>query len=280
MNSRKILAAATLIGVAMAGKTALAATIDATYSGSANFGGGAVGYETGWVAPNPNSSTNPVGVGIGGDTFTSANHSYGFSETGQFITWCVDIYHWMTGGTVTYNVDTGGDLAAQLSSLRPGSDSGETRVGQLLVLADEVYSSVLTETSSAAFQLAVWAITYGTPDSSGHYQINTTDPGFHVDSGTANSAWGVLANQWLAELGSVGNTGFYTLTYLDDGAQEITQDVVAFTQATANSNSSPIPEPATLALLSFGLAGYGFNRRKKTGVAVDGKLSNSWLGSL
>ena len=104
--------------------------------------------------------------------------------------------------------------------------------------------------------MAVWAITFGTADvSSGHYSINTTDPGFKVNSGTAGSAPGLLANTWLANLDTASNTGNYKLTYLNDGPPGgATQDMVVFT---------PVTEPATLALLGVGLAGFGFSRRKR-----------------
>ncbi len=253
MKMKSILSAVAVIGLAAASQSAAAATIAVNYAGSANFGSGGVGYYNGSVAPNPASSTALVGVGIGGDSFTSANHTYDFSVTGQFNTWCVDIYHWLAGGAVTYNVASGADLAASLDTLRPGIPNGSTRVNQLILLANDVYSTVNTKLESAAFQLAVWAVTYGNADGTGHYSINTTNSGFKVDSGTAGSAYGVLANSWLANLGTAADTGSYKLAYLNDGTANNTQDMVVFTT---------VPEPSAFWLVAFSLLGLGLARKR------------------
>jgi hypothetical protein len=194
----------------------------------------------------------------------------GLSSSGSFNTWCVDIYHWEIGGTVTYNVDTTGSvLASALNTLRPSNGTaadptGATRVQELVELADEQYKGVATGLTSAAFQLAVWEITYGTANASGVFQINTTSPSFLVDAGTlsgadngqtATTSDGYLANQWLAELGAAPNTANYQLVYLY-GGNPTTQSMVVFTQ---------VPEPATLALFVIGLFGIAYSRRRNIG---------------
>ena len=238
-------------GFAATAPAALAATIAVNYAGSANFGSGAVGFYNGSISPNPNSSTSLVAVGIGGINFTTSNPSHDFSATGRFNSWCVDIYHWLNPGTVNYTIGNGSDLAGALSVLRPNST---LRVAQLGYLANEVYGSVDTKIESSAFQLAVWAIAYGTADSNGRYQINTSNAGFRVDSATMNASYGVLANSWLTSLGTAADTGNYKLTYLNDGTANNTQDQIVFTA---------VPEPATFALFAAGLFGLGWGRKKR-----------------
>ncbi|MCK9606125.1 MAG: hypothetical protein M0R33_06690 [Methylomonas sp.] len=256
INNIKGLLLIGFLGVVAPLSAVKAGSIVVNYSGSAILNDQQVGYESGQISPNP-SSSSLRSVGIGGDSLTTSDTSYLFSSTGVFNAWCVDIYHWMSAGTSTYNVETGNDLAGVLTGLRPGTPDGAARVDDLIGLANAVYSSLATRVDSAAFQLAVWAITYGTVDANGLYQINATDPGFHVDTNTAVSQYVILANEWLANLDTTAYSGNYALTYLSDaGAARGTQNLVVFTPVifSATSQSATVPEPGSLTLVLFGFA--------------------------
>lgn len=260
MKQRHFLPLVALLGVAST--SSMAATIDVTYAGSADFGDGSVGYLTGYIAPNPNSDTILVNVGIGGDSFTTGNTGYNFSLIGQFNAWCVDIYNWMKNGTATYNVAKASDLATVLTDLRRGT-SGQMRVDNMIKLANQVYSFIDTQIESAAFQLAIWEIAYGTPDTVGNFLIDTADSNFKVSLKTSKLSFVSLANDWLSHLATAENTGNYTLTYLNDGTRNKTQDVIVFTAPPLAPSFITVPEPGSFALVGLGLVGLAFSRRKE-----------------
>ena len=256
-----LLAAAT--AALLATQSASAAPIIATYLGGAYLGNGSqVGYQSGTVSPGPNNAAS-ANVLIGGDSFSATPAGSFGLPTGTFDAWCVDILHWLSTPTSEFNVSGGASLAATLSTVRPGAPDGTQRVTDLDRLADLYYGDLNTKDESAAFQLAVWAITYGSKGATG-YEINTTDVNFHVDSVTANSNWGVMANTWLDGVASsMVATSNYNILYLEDaspGANK-TQDMVVFVKSSASTTD--VPEPGSLALVGVALAAAWFSLRRR-----------------
>ena len=240
----------------------LANPITVTYNGSAQLGtGSGVGYETGMIYPGPGGNGN--NVSIGGISFNSASAGSFGLPLGPFDAWCVDIGHWLATPTSTFTVSPSSTLASTLAfEGKYALAIGQARVADLNKLANAYYDTLDTLTESAAFQLAVWAITYGQKGALG-YSINSTDvnPSFHVNSGTVTSAWGVQANSWLSTLDAAASTSNYNIVYLSDASvsASATQDMVVFVK----TGSSTVPEPGTIALLGIGLLAVSLIQRRR-----------------
>ena len=239
-NYRATLTAVIALGFAIASQSVFAnpATITGSYAGSADFGSGGVGYGSGSIAPNPNNS-GFAGVGVGGDSFTTIPNTYSFtSASGSFNTWCVDIFHWLNTGSVTYALGGSTELASVF---------GTSRVTALTSLINEQYSKVNDQTTSAAFQLATWAIMFGTPNQ-GAYSLNSAT--FQTSSGITG---GTTAQSWLDQLGTAPTTGNYSISYLYQPVPG-SQNLIALT---------PVPEPETYAMLIAGLGLIGVIARRR-----------------
>jgi hypothetical protein len=234
-----------LLGLAaLTSLPASASTITMSYQGSA------YGYSSGYITPNPNSTITPMKVSIGGESIKNVGStSYDFAGPGEkFVAYCADPMHWLQS-SYTYNV--GGVSEMLLDGF------SQSRIDDLLHLADNFLGSATDKISSAAFQVATWTILYGTP-SGGSYSYGSGST--FTASGLGTSV-DTLVQYYLANLDSGKSTGHYKVNYLYDAFNctgNCSQDLVTFTP-------SPVPLPAALPMMLSGLAALGFaSRRRKS----------------
>lgn len=225
---RSIAAALAASGLAFASSTALADTVklsNYTYA----------------PAKNVNVSIDLAGTSLDRVYAGGAGEFSGTWNGATFKTYCLDLYeffHWNT----SYNT-------YHLVSLDPGKAFDMGR------LVTKYRAGVDTALESAAFQIALWEITY---ENTGIYSLTAGS----FKETAANDGVRTLAQSYLSNLGSVSNVHVAKLAsvgYHDASGRWVPgqQDFLVTT---------PVPEPATYALMIAGLAGIGmFARRRRMG---------------
>jgi hypothetical protein len=161
----------------------------------------------------------------------------------SFLSYCIDL---------TQSAALGGAPDSSYSRVAGSSYSFDNpaAAASLSKLFTFAGSLVTNNSTSAAFQLAVWEIIYESPSNAysmtlGRASFGTQDP---RDAGTVT-----LASSWLNALSTTPATDpISILTSVNS------QDLV-YGGATA-----PIPEPSTYALMIAGLAGVGFVARRRS----------------
>jgi hypothetical protein len=195
--------------------------------------------------------TQPIDVYVGQVTFTTNTNA-------TIPVWCVDIYHDIglgggqnidyTQGTLTNDHDGNTLSAAQVNSM------------SWLILAGDAY--LLTHATadvSAAIQLAIWELEYGTA-AGGHGFSFSGESANVLALSTAyyNSAWGQRGNSYYDQF-------VYTLN---------NPTIQSFGAWGTNPPGGPpqlVPEPGTLGLLGSAILGLGvfgaFRRRRARAAA-------------
>ncbi|BBO21715.1 MAG: hypothetical protein AMXMBFR31_28240 [Candidatus Desulfobacillus denitrificans] len=174
----------------------------------------------------------------------SAGEFTGTWNGNSFSAMCVDVLHYMNFGTTWTNY----------SAVTPATYGfTPTQVGLFNRLYTNFYASSHTSNqNAAAFQIAVWEITY---DGNGSLNVNAGN--FDLGTGGDATARSTAAG-WLAGLGALP-TGAWSFTVLDSktpvtGGQAATQDLLV---------AMPVPEPGTWALLMAGLGLMGLVSRRR-----------------
>jgi hypothetical protein len=189
-----------------------------------------------------------VTVNVTGLTVGSINEGAGAFTTSvnggaSFLSYCIDL---------TQPVAVGGASDSSYTRVAGGSYSfaNPGTAASLSKLFTFAGSLVNSNSSSAAFQLAVWEIIYESPSNA--YSMTSGRASFGTQD-AREAATITLADSWLNALSSTPATAPISIL-----ASPGSQDLV-YGGATA-----PIPEPSTYALMIAGLAGLGFVARRRS----------------
>jgi hypothetical protein len=171
--------------------------------------------------------------------------------TKSFKSYCVDLYESISFGQSYSNYNNiGGGAYAFTNS------NAAYEIGRLFFNNKQIDDA----TKEAAFQIAVWELSYET---SGSYDLSAGNAKF--SGGTAATSGALdLASNWLNELSTaVGFTGISVLESVASSSGAGYQDMVYPAFIPDEQPIPPVPEPSTYALMAAGLAGVGFLTRRR-----------------
>jgi hypothetical protein len=111
-------------------------------------------------------------------------------------------------------------------------------------------ASVVSDTTAAAFQVALWELSFGTTD------LDLGSGAFRVAGGTVGSQIANTAQNWLASLNGNGPKERGLAALVSNPNKADRQDLLVQIPV-------GVPEPGTLGLLGLGLLGVGYARRRR-----------------
>ena len=172
-----------------------------------------------------------------------------------FRFFCIDLYQWAYGGTLTYarttldpNTTDGWQLTRLFENVYPNQDAGNFFPG-----SSSAFGDFPDANASAAMQLAIWEIWFDDGLSLSGGSLKATDAGSVV--ATAQGYLGAIGN---GPHSAAPGWQLYQFTNATN------QDYLAATYSTPlRTQDSSVPLPGTLALLGIGLAGLAASRRRK-----------------
>jgi PEP-CTERM motif len=188
----------------------------------------------------------------------------GFDATfngASFTSYCIELYEPVSfGETYTNYTPVAGSAHAFMNP------NASVDISKLYAQRNVVNDA----TTEAAFQIAIWELTYET---SGNYSLSAGNAKF--TGGTAATSGALeLATSWLNALPSIsmmggtgrialsadGSTGYSTLTLESKGLQDQVRAGRVFIDIIA----APVPEPSTYALMAAGLLSAGLVARRRS----------------